>query len=1408
MNIPYDNIHDDDIVFFQDLENLHVISQHDQIRSILSTDYFIENEGQVSDSNVQYYSIIDSGFLFIQPGKLTFSFIGTDLETDIEYVESLSYEFIDPIMWQPRGLEPLNTSVNYFSRDTTLKDVSCYRGLIFDNVWEGIDFLLYHDEANGIRYEFHLGSGSAPGDIRLKIDGCRDAYLFDGDLVVEGRLYRQSHTGLRTFYEDNGVAIESEYFLTEDSELSFSIGDHDIGKAIVIDPLINSTFLGGSGEERSYTTYMDGDDVYISGETFSPGFPTTPGCYQISKQNYSDVFLLKTDENISVIDYSTFIGGYGVDSCTQLTMNSRGELVLVGETSSYDFPVTSNAFQPTNDGTNFDAFIIIFNLTRNDLDYSTYLGGSSHEIAKTVCLDENDNIFVAGITTSEDFPLTPDALMTERLINDDSFFAKFSCNGTLLNSTYYSGYNNVRIKDINYHDDQLFFMGDTTARNLTMTDDAYDRTHNGEFDIVFGVLDSNLSTLLYCSYFGGIDDEMAGSFVIDGNDLIMTGSTESDDFPIRNAIDRTYNYQYDCFLTGFNITNNFAMLYSTYLGGKQIERGKYIECDPGGNINIVGWTASDNFPMHGHVGDSVFHGEYDCFILKVNRSGDRILYSSYLGGTGDDRPYSLAVAGNGDAIITGYTKSNNFPVQTGSIDRSYNGYTDVFVARYNFSYPPGPPRMVGHHDGDGYVNISWKTPVDDGGASIIRYHIYRSRDNSSFEPISSTVSSFFYNDTDVTNGLIYYYRVNAENIAGSGSFSRTVSARPLGVISPPYDVLISTGDSLVELTWKPPLYLGGGTLLSTRVFRREGDQDFGLFMILDGNITSLNDTEVQNGVEYSYYLTCTNEVSESIPSDIVSGTPMTIPDPPVNLSILTGPGFAYLEWAPPPDDGGSEIVGYKIFREDIESNLLDTITTRQTCYNDTHVANGNVYVYCITAVNSVGESAPSTELSGMPLDRPSPPESFIVEGCDGYNRLTWDAPSYTGGTSIVSYRIYRGLNEDSLSPYATVERNISEYIDDSVTNGVIYHYSMSALNVGYESDMTVIRTARPLGFPTPPVIEAVRSGDSYIHLFWQSPVSDGGDPEIEYLIFRGTYPESLELMETFDSVIFDFNDTDVENGVEYYYYIIARNSRGNSNPSNMVSKISLGRPSPIRDLRSVSGNGYVLLHWCPPLDDGGANITGITIYRKMNDDGFMEYQLLQPDSVFFNDTDVTNGCVYEYYIVVINLVGSSLPSEHVQCIPRGPPFSPASINVTVSGDCVIVRWSAPTNDGGSRISSYRIYRKEGNRSYDLVAVIRDGMFTWTDEDLEGGYYSYMISGVNEFGEGEPIYSGPVRIDRNDRNPARPYLPIFLIIFSVILFFSVFAVVFIISKRRREHIPPYDEGCVTPVGDDVDPGSYP
>jgi hypothetical protein len=384
-----------------------------------------------------------------------------------------------------------------------------------------------------------------------------------------------------------------------------------------------------------------------------------------------------------VLAYSTYLGGSGNDGAYGIAVDSLGRAVVTGSTSSANFPLTGGIVQTSLRGPS-DAFVTQFDPTGTSLVFSTYVGGSNDDFGVSVALDNSGNPYVIGITTSPNFPFTTGAFQTTLRGGRSAFVTKLSSNGSSLRySTFLAGSSG----------------SDGAGIAVDTSGNAYvsGSTHSSDFPVTAGVVQHS---------FGG-----------------GTCGTGANARPCNDA-----------FVTKINPTGK-GLVFSTFLGGADDDGANGIAIDTSGNVYVTGYATSTNFPLANPF-ETYFHGGAascsdfvcgDAFVTRLNPTATTLIYSTYLGGAGEDSGIGIAADNAGNAYVTGGTASSDFPVSSHAFQTRFGGGStvcasvgtacgDAFAAGFT---PSGTLRYATYLGGSGDDVALFGVAVDSHGNAYL-----------------------------------------------------------------------------------------------------------------------------------------------------------------------------------------------------------------------------------------------------------------------------------------------------------------------------------------------------------------------------------------------------------------------------------------------------------------------------------------------------------------------------------------------------------------------------------------------------------------------------------------------------------------------------------------------------------------
>lgn len=525
---------------------------------------------------------------------------------------------------------------NYFLGNDSTRwqtNVPNYSAITFRNLYTGID-LKFEVGSDGIESHFIVSPGADLEQIRLQFEGTNSISVSsDGELVINSR-WGELVERTADFYQGSSSSRDNysgRYELLDEQTVRFAVAEsYDASRVLFLAPTLSfSTYLGGSGGDIVEDIVTNSlQEAILAGWTTSADFPTVNAFD--NTQVLTDGFVTKFNATGTGLLFSTYLGGNGNDYCTALSITSSSlrAVFIVGYTASSDFPMV-NAVDSSANGVT-DGFLIAFSVD-NSINFSTYFGGSSSEYVADFALQcvapcsiDQYTVWITGFTQSTNFP----------------------------------------------------------------TNNAYDVTLGGASDAFLTefIVGSAGNSMGRSTYFGGSNSDVGYGVIIAGgaaNRPIITGTTESTDFPVMNPFDGTLGNFEDAFLAGFDFAGNGQMYptFSTYYGGNSNDNDIRFVARSSGNLVIAGSTRSTDLPIS--IGyDNSNNGDYDGFIAEFSSNGSSLVFSTYIGGGVYERLYGLALDQGGNVYVTGYTQSADFPMAN-AYDATLAGTGDVFIASFN-----------------------------------------------------------------------------------------------------------------------------------------------------------------------------------------------------------------------------------------------------------------------------------------------------------------------------------------------------------------------------------------------------------------------------------------------------------------------------------------------------------------------------------------------------------------------------------------------------------------------------------------------------------------------------------------------------------------------------------------------------
>ena len=581
------------------------------------------------------------------------------------------------------AIAPLGSYSNYLlgqDSEGWVSSVPSYHRLLYRDLYPGID-LLWYGNGRWIEYDFLVAPGADPKQIGMLLEEVQaegKSWIDPSGNLRAGRGEKAWMLRAPTIYQppsgeevsrigesvssrwrppsppEGSRRIEGSYDLQENGEIRFALGQYDVTRPLIIDPVLEfSTYFGGIGMDVANVVRVDrSGNIYLAGETESLNFPTRAG-FSSTMGGTSDAFVVKLNPSGTAILFSTFLGGRNPgDRIWDLQVDEMGQILVCGETNSLNFPVSEDAGQRFFRG-NTDGFLSILTPDGRTLAYSTYLGGSFQDIAYGLAIEEAGSVVVTGQTRSSNFP-TRRALQPDLLGASDVFLTRIDKQGEIQLSTYLGGPD-------------------------------HDPTGTGE-EIGYSI---------------AVDPE--------GN-IYLAGLTGSPGFPTVRAVQPHFGGVEDGFVCKLAPSGE-TILFSTFLGSSRSDTLRGLAVDAFGQAHVTGSTFFGDYPTASPL-QPIYRGNTDAFVTKLSATGDRLLFSTFLGGTGPENigtlrstvPSSaLAIDRVGNVYLTGKTGSRDFPV-VAPLQGELHGDSDSFVSVID---PAGSSLLFSTFFGSRFTGINW-----------------------------------------------------------------------------------------------------------------------------------------------------------------------------------------------------------------------------------------------------------------------------------------------------------------------------------------------------------------------------------------------------------------------------------------------------------------------------------------------------------------------------------------------------------------------------------------------------------------------------------------------------------------------------------------------------------------------------
>lgn len=582
--------------------------------------------------------------------------------------------------------------VNYFV-GSLRTDAPAYKRLRRNGVYPGID-LVYYGNGGRLEYDLVMHPGADPARIRLRFRGVAPKLDAAGRIVLAQGVTQEPPR----VYQSDGTRVAGRYRMLADGSIGVVLGAYDRNETLVVDPqIVYEAYLGGSYADSAIGVAHDSQGfVYIAGYTFSTDIQLGGYSFNSLNAGNEDVFVMKLNPSApadSVILYSSYIGGAGNDDPRAMTIDADSNVYVTGVTTSGDFPTTSGAYAAAV-ADNVAAFVIKLNPNTGGSDslvYSTVLNGTTgQQSGEGIAVDTAGMIYVAGFTTSTDFPVAGNAIQSSSNGSYDAFVSEIdpaqSGTASLVASTYLGGDSYDVARGIAVDSSgKVYITGVTLSDSWPVTGFHIQGSTNGLGDAFVAELDLAAGNLVYSTYFGGTNyDEGKAIAVNPAGRIVVAGVTLSQDLAVTyNALQLSYGGNADVFVTIIdpNMPEANALVYSTYLGGSGGEVPYDLRVDSAGRIYLGGYTLSGDFPTTSNAYQNASTGlGVDGFVSVLDPAadpGNALVYSSYISGSGTQVVYGVDFDAGGNLFVAGFSTGSIFG--SGGPQKPTAGDQDAFV---------------------------------------------------------------------------------------------------------------------------------------------------------------------------------------------------------------------------------------------------------------------------------------------------------------------------------------------------------------------------------------------------------------------------------------------------------------------------------------------------------------------------------------------------------------------------------------------------------------------------------------------------------------------------------------------------------------------------------------------------------
>ncbi len=494
--------------------------------------YFVENQGQITNKDIKYSAKLPNASVFFGKNDLVYS-VSSRTKGSKEHKKKLvRAEFVGgskSVEIIPGVLEKAKFNFLFGKNKKNFKtDVPSFNSIIYKSLYKNID-LSFRSENSSLKSEYRVDPGGQWEEIIIRVTGAEKLEIDKtGGIVIKTSFGDIKEGTPFVFQSKNGSKqeIASSFKILSNDTYGFNIGKYDKGLPLFIDPVITySSYLGGASDDLVNSVATDSlGNMYLAGMTYSDPFSALLGSYDATYNGDGDVFVSKispSGEGNSDLLFYSYVGGMNYDEANGLVIDSQNRLYVVGNTLSFDFPTTGNAYDETPDlGGDYDGFALRLSATGDSLEYSTFLGFDYQDFGYCIALDSSDNVYVGGTSWSGGAPTSYEAYIKK--LKFDGLGAGDLVWGRVFSGTEGDGDEQVNDIKVDSNSNSVYVIGQTGS-TIFPTVEALQPTNAGSKDVFVAKI-STSNVVQYCTFLGGSGDDIGTGIEYDSlGNVHLTG---------------------------------------------------------------------------------------------------------------------------------------------------------------------------------------------------------------------------------------------------------------------------------------------------------------------------------------------------------------------------------------------------------------------------------------------------------------------------------------------------------------------------------------------------------------------------------------------------------------------------------------------------------------------------------------------------------------------------------------------------------------------------------------------------------------------------------------------------------------------------------------------------------------------